>query len=153
MGVMMARSDWQHDIAEALRREDWALIGAKRVIKIVPIGTAPASFVGGYVTLAKFVEGKTPQQIESFLGLPNGSLSAGLRAYALARLPLSHEYEYDLTTNFPGGLYFNAAHHDPSYPPGAPHIHQWKIRDGVMLPVDLSRTVDVSAGQVFPRSQ
>jgi len=148
----MGRSDWQHEIDEAVRREDWALSGPKRVIKIVPIGRAPAGFASGYLTLAKFVEGKTPQQIETDLGLPTGYLSAGLRAYGLARLPLAHEYEYDLTTKYPAGLYFNPAHSDPNYPPGASHIHQWKIRDGVALPVDPARTNDVQAGRLFPRS-
>lgn len=147
----MGRPDWQLDIDQALKRDQWALAGPNRVIKIVPLARATITSIGGYITLVKYVVGKSPQKIEKDLGLPTGHLSSGLRAYALIRLPLSSEYEHELTTKFPGGLHYNPAHFDPRYGPGAAHIHQWRIRDGVKLPVDMQRTIDVPPSTLFPR--
>lgn len=149
----MGRPEWQVEIDEAVRRENWALAGPNRVIKIVPLSRAPTQVAGGYITVVKFVEGKDPQRIERDLGLPRTFLSSGVRAYGLARLPLAHEYEYDLTAKFPGGLHFNPAHSDPNYQPGAAQIHQWKIREGIVLPVDARQTIEVRPGQLFPRWQ
>lgn len=146
----MSRADWQKDIDESLRRENWSLTGQNRIVKVVPLSRGPATGAGGYITLAKYLSRKTPQQLEKDLGLPSGYLASGVQVFSFRRLPMSHEYEYDLTLKFPGGLAYNPAHSDPNYPPGAAHIHQWKIKDGVQIPVDPSKTLSILPGQMIP---
>jgi hypothetical protein len=61
-----------------------------------------------------------------------------------------HEYEYELTAKFPGGLAFNPVHGDPNYPPGHHAIHQWRIRPGNQIPVDPNDILDLDPLQRFP---
>ena len=77
----MARSeeDWQTEMRMALRHEDWALAGPKRIVKVVAAGRAVAPELDGYVCLEKVLVGKTPHQIERLLGLPSNLLRAGCR--------------------------------------------------------------------------
>jgi hypothetical protein len=146
----MARmNDWQRDIYEGLRKENWSLRGTKRIVKVVPYGT-PATALGGYITVGLSLVGKTPPEIEQALGLTSGYLVGGARIYRFTRLPLSHEYEYELTAFYPGGLAFNPAHSHPAYPPGSPVIHQWRIRDGIRIPVDVRNFLDLLPSQRFP---
>jgi hypothetical protein len=42
---------------------------------------------------------------------------------------MSHEYEYEMTALFPGGLAFSPAHNNPEHPSGSPKMHQWNIKD------------------------
>jgi hypothetical protein len=147
---MPRMNEWQQDIHDGLRKEAWSLGGMNMIVKVVPGGGAPASQKGGYITLGKFLLGKTPQQIERDLGLPLGYLGHGARIYRFTRLPLQHEYEYELTADHPGGLKYNPAHLDPRYEPGSRKIHQWEIKRGVQIPVDQRNFVELKAGQQFP---
>jgi len=121
---MPRMNDWQREAHEAVRREVWSLRGPNQIVKVVPGGGGSASHLGGYITVGRFLLGKTPQQIEDALGLPHGFLRNGARIYRFTRLPLVQEYEYELTTDHPGGLAYNPAYSDPAYPPGSPKIHQ-----------------------------
>ena len=146
---MPRMNDWQQEAHEALRKEAWSLRGPNQIVKVVPGGGLAASHVGGYITLGLSLTGKTPQQIESDLGLPAGFLRNGARIYRFTRLPLSFEYEYELTAYYPDGLAFNPAHSNPKYPPGSRKIHQWKIKPGVQIPID-SNYLELKPGQPFP---
>ncbi|MBA2920537.1 hypothetical protein GON01_02385 [Sphingomonas sp. MAH-20] len=137
------REEWRKEAEEAVRREDWALNGPKRIVKVTPLDRGIVGAAGGYITLAKFLNGKTPQEVEKELGLPLGFLASGMVVSTFARLPMSSEYEYELTAKFPGGLYYNKAYSDENYPPGSNSIHQWKIREGVQIPIDKTKTVSV----------
>jgi hypothetical protein len=107
---------------------------------------------GGYITLGKFLIGKTPEQIVAALGLKAIEFTNGARIYKFARLPQSSEYEYDLTAQFPGGLAYIPGLSDPSYPSGSRKILQWKIRTGVQIPVDAIHFLELKPGHAFPSS-
>jgi hypothetical protein len=95
---------------EGRRREICTLRGPTQVVKVVPLpapGTDPEEEVGGYIIVGKFLLGKTPLQMGQALGLPPSKLQNGARAYRFARLPQVSQYEYELTTYFPGGLAYN----------------------------------------------
>lgn len=147
---MPRMNEWQQDMHEAVRREPWSLRGPNQIVKILPGGGSTAAQLGGYITVGKSLLGKTPQQIEQALGLPPGFLLNGARVYRFTRLPLVQEYEYELTADHPGGLAFNPAHSNLSYPPGSRKIHQWRIKPGVYIPVDSSNFLDLRPGQPFP---
>jgi hypothetical protein len=146
---MPRMKDWQRDIYEGLRRENWSLRGPNQIVKVLPYGS-PAMALGGYITVGRSLLGKTPQQIERALGFPGGYLAGGARVYRFTRLPLLNEYEYELTALYPGGLASNPAHGDPRYPPGSPTVHQWQIKKGVLIPVDPKNFLDLSPGRPFP---
>lgn len=147
----MARTtDWQVETREALRREFWSLRGPNQIVKVLPPGGPAASTLGGYVTLGRFLVNKAPKQIETALGLPSNYLAMGARIYHFTRLPQASEYEYELTTAFPGGLAYNPAHSDPSFPPGSRTIHQWRIKPGIQIPVDSTNFLDLKPAQLFP---
>lgn len=133
---MPRMTDYQQDMHDATRREGWSLRGPNQIVKVVPASGPAATQMGGYITVGKYLLNKTPAQIETDLGLPLNYLTSGARIYRFLRLPLVQEYEYDLTTQYPGGLAYNPAHSDPNYPPGHRAIHQWRIKPGVMIPVD-----------------
>jgi hypothetical protein len=99
--------DWQREALEAIRRELWSLRGPNRVVKVLPSTGDVASSLGGYITVGRFLLGKTPRQIERDLGLRSGSLRDGARIYKFSRLPGVSEYEYDLTADHPGGLVYS----------------------------------------------
>lgn len=142
----MARDeDWQHEVRDALRREDWALNGPKRVVKVVPLSYRPASTATLYICLEKVLVGKTPPQIGELLGAKT-KFNAGVRVYRLLRLPLSHEVEYDLTAKYPAGLAYNPAMHDAEYPPGAEHVHQWVL----LADLPAKMIVELQPTQTYP---
>ena len=144
----MARmEDWQRDIHEGTRRENWSLRGPNCVVKVLPYGST-AQALGGYITLGKFLLGKMPHDIETALGLPTGYLAKGAAIFKFVRLPATHEYEYELTAAHPGGLAYNPAHSHPAYPPGSRSIHQWRIKDAVQIPV--SNSLQLGPNQRFP---
>ena len=149
---MPRMNDWQQEIHDGLRKEDWSLKGPNQVVKVLPGGGATASQLGGYITLGKHLLRKTPQQIEKDLGLRPGYLRNGARIYRFTRLPMQHEYEYELTADHPGGLKYNPAHGHPDYKPGSQSIHQWEIKPGIQIPVDLHNFLDLKPGQQFPYS-
>src|ERR1700674_5076742 len=135
---MPRMNDWERDAHEAVRKEMWALRGPSQIVKVLPSSGGAAPQLGGYITLGKFLLGKTPQQIEEALGLPSGSLGSGARIFRFTRLPMIGEYEYELTALHPGGLAYAQGHSDPAYPPGNRMIHQWRIKPGYKIPVDTS---------------
>jgi hypothetical protein len=149
-GGMARMEDWQRDVDDGLRRENWSLKGPKRIVKVRPGGEKTLPALGGYITSGIFLSGKTPLQIEQTLGLPQGYLTSGARIYRFIRLPMIHEYEYELTAHYPGGLAFNPASSNPAFPPGSAHVHQWRIKDGIQLPVDLRNILNLMPGQRFP---
>lgn len=149
----MARmTDWQRDIFEAKRSEHWSLRGPNQVIKVVTKDKIPNPADLGYVTLGKYLLQKTPQQIQISLGLKNGELKDGAKIYRFNRLPQISECEYDLTAQYPGGLAYVPAHSNPDYLPGDRVIHQWRIKKGVHIPLDLHNVLDLKPGQQFPYS-
>jgi hypothetical protein len=116
---------------------------------VLPLG-AIRTALGGYITVGSALIGKTPPEIERALGLKRKYLLGGARIYLIARLPMSHEYEYEMTAAYPGGLAFNPAHSDPAYPAGSAVIHQWRIKDGVQIPVDPTKYLDLRPTERFP---
>jgi hypothetical protein len=71
----MARmNDWQREIHEGTRRENWTLRGPNRVVKVVPLGGSPQNALGGFITVGSALLGKTPSQIEQALGLKRNYL-------------------------------------------------------------------------------
>lgn len=144
-----------------MRCEDWALSGPKRIIKVVALPHVSACALHGFVGLEKALLGKTPHQIERALGLPSHWLKSGCRVYRFTRLPLSHEVDCELTAEHPDGRAFNAStlaeaqaqrQLNPAqprlkvYPPGARHVHQWKLRvDVPVVPV-----LDLLPGKIYP---
>jgi hypothetical protein len=130
---MSRMKEWQRDIHEGLRRENWSLTGPTRIVKVIPahaeIGTDRAgNWKGlGYITVGKNLSGRTPKQIEADLGLCIGSMDSGTWIYKITQIPWARQYEYELTAKFPDGLAFNPAHASPDYPPGAAWVHQWRI--------------------------
>jgi hypothetical protein len=141
---------WQHEMHDAVRREMWSLRGPMQIVKVVPRSATKTPVAGGYITVGKFLLGKTPEQIERALGLPRDYLLAGARVYRFTRLPFVSEYEYELTAAYPDGLAFNPSFSHPAYPPGNPTIHQWRIKQGVQIPVDLSNYLELPPGKAFP---
>jgi hypothetical protein len=125
------------------------LSGTNRIVKVVPLQRTKLDAADGYITTGNFLVGKLPSQIERTLGLPLNYLCLGARVYRFLRLPMAHEYEYELTAKFPDGLAFNAAHSHPSYQPGSDKIHQWRIKKDCQIPVD-PKTLDLQPGQRFP---
>ncbi len=153
--------DWADEVRDALRSEDWALSGPKRLIKVVALPHLPASSLTGYVGLEKVLVGKTPHQIERTLGLPSNELRSGCRVYRFKRLPLAHEVDYELTADHPDGLAFNvnalnearaqrslcsAMPRIKVYPPGARHVHQWRL----LVDVPVAPVLDLLPGRCYP---
>ena len=149
----MARaSDWEQEVREALRGENWSLRGPNCIIKVKPLNSPVVTAAEGYITTGNFLLGKTPSQIERALGLPLNYLCLGARIYRFLRLPRAHEYEYELTAKFPDGLNFDPVHRDPSYLPGSDKIHQWRIKEKSQIPVDAKTALTLHPGQRFPYS-
>jgi hypothetical protein len=142
-------TDWEKEVREGVRRENWSVAGPNRIVKVLPFG-CPATSLGGYITVGSSLLGKTAQEIERALGLERQYLINGARIYRFIRLPQVSEYEYELTAKFPGGLAFNPAHSNPSYPPGNSSVQQWRIKDGVRIPVDPVKFLDLPVNKKFP---
>lgn len=141
--------DWKREIAEGTKREHWSIRGPRCIVKVLPL-EAEATSLGGYITLGSYLIGKTPQEIEDALGLTRKYLSKGARIFKFDRLPLQHEYEYELTAKYPGGLFFNPAHSDPRYPPGDPTVHQWRIKSDIGIPVEQIGSLELRRNQRVP---
>jgi hypothetical protein len=131
------RQNWESEIEEAVKREEWRLTGLTRPIKVFPAEKPLELDLRGYFTLAKHLLRRTPEQIERDLGLPRGYLKNGARLYKFTRLPQITEYEYELTANFPDGLVAALPLPKKTYfPPGSPKIKQWRMLEGKSVPVD-----------------
>jgi hypothetical protein len=145
---MARKQDWQREVEDARRRDEWSLTPPTRLIKVVPVEAPVMKAVRGYVTVEKSIIGRTPRQLEDALGLPAGLFNRGCRVYRLTRLPHAHEIEYELTLDQPDGLPFDewAALDNalrgrlamdgrlgpyrpakPIYRPGSRSIHQWQL--------------------------
>lgn len=146
---MPRRQEWQEDIADALKSERWTLKGRDRPVKVVPMQRPLTSQVGGYFTVAGYIHGLTPGEMEVELGLPSGFLRWGARIHPFLRLPNYSEYAYELTAAYPDGLSFVAWAHDPNYPPGSPIIHQWRLLPGCTVSVDPQHPISVRPGRRF----
>src|SRR5215510_14596755 len=147
---MARKQDWEREIHDGLRREPWSLTGPDTVVKVIGDPAASATALGGYITVGRYLVGKTPAQLEFALGLPSGHLARGCSIFRFRRLPLASEYDYELTAEYPGGLAYNPVHFDPRYMPGAPYIHQWCIKPNVSIPVDPTNVLRLHPGQLFP---
>jgi hypothetical protein len=69
------------------------------VIKVALVGP-PKSMVRGYVTLARFLQGATPQQFERMLGFRDGALANGCLVY--------HVDPFAITADNIGPRYFTS---------------------------------------------
>ena len=132
---MAPMDDWKRDMFEGTRRENWSLRGPNSIVKVMPLGVTPSGSIDGYITVGRSLVGKTPLEIEQALGLKANDLANGARIFRFTRLPMAHEYEYELTTLYPGGLAFNPAHSNLKYPPGSAKIHQWRILRDTPIPI------------------
>jgi hypothetical protein len=150
----MARmNDWQREIHDGVRREKWSLKGPDMVVKVIMDSTAQATALEGYITVGSNLVGKTPEQIRVALGLKElepEDVQNGCSIFRFKRLPMAHEYAYELTAAFPDGLAFNPAHYDARWKPGSPSIHQWCIKKDMAIPVDTKNVLRLKPGQPFP---
>ena len=144
---MTRMTNWQRQIHDEKRKENWSVAGPNAIVKVLPFSSNAAA-LDGYITLGKYLLGKTPLQIQHALGLPPTYLMNGAAVFRLARLPRPDEYEYELTTKYPDGLAYNAAHSSPLYPPGSNTIHQWRVKKGILLPV--SKSIQLRPGECLP---
>ena len=148
---MARRPEWVSEVAEARRREPWSLYGPNRLVKVVALAEKRTQATG-YITMAKSLFRKTPQAIETDLGLEANSQEHGSRIYRLLRLPLAHEYEYELTAHYPDGLAFNPAMSDSRYPSGSKSVHQWRLLEKHAIPVHPTDVIELLPGQIFQYS-
>jgi hypothetical protein len=147
----MARmNDWQREIHDGMRREKWSLQGPDMIVKVIADPNASATALSGYITVGSSLIGKTPEQIEVALGLPDQQLARGCTVFRFRRLPMAHEYDYELTAAYPDGLAYNPGHFDERYKPGSQSIHQWCIKKNVLIPVDSKHVLRLKPGQPFP---
>jgi hypothetical protein len=118
---MARREDWQIEIDDAIRNEIWQRTGRNRPVKVCPAEWMIDFRLGGYITLGKYLVGKTPAEIERDLGLPSDFLLHGARIYKFTRLPQISEYEYQLTADHPDGFADEGPFpRKPYYPRAAP---------------------------------
>jgi hypothetical protein len=143
---MSRRSPWELDIRDALRGENWSLMGPNRIVKVLPL-VQPQS-LGGYFTVARFIRRTTPQTIQAALGLEESFLDSGSMICNFTRLPMSHEYEYELTADYPDGLTFTFLS-NPRYLPGSSKIPQWRLKSEISIPV--GEVIRLQPGQLFQR--
>jgi hypothetical protein len=149
-------------IAEEARRT-WSTSGPGCLVKVVPLYEVLTE-ARGFITQARYLVGKRPQQIETALGLRPLSFSQGCRVYRLVHLPRPGEYSYELTADLPGGEHFVFADYVeaqrryeedrslraiPVYPPGDSRIPQWKLRE----PVPVVHHAALAPLMVFPRPE
>lgn len=103
--MTVKKQGWKDEIRTSLQKEDWALGGPKRPVKVIAFDRMlNPPLIRGYFTLAKFLLGRMPREIEQILGLKADTLKSGAFVYDFSRLPQISEYEYDLTARYPGGL-------------------------------------------------
>jgi hypothetical protein len=147
----MARTpEWQQEVRDSLRKEGWSLRGMSQVVKIVPPGGAVATHLGGYITLGKFLLLKTPQEIENDLGLLPGTLKNGARIYKVCSPSSSLGIRIRPHCRPSGRARVQSGlEHIPW---GSAKILQWKLRDGVKIPVDSGNVLDLKPGQQFPHA-
>ena len=146
-GDMARINEWEKEIEDALRTEHWSLTGPKQIVKVLAGLNRSELEIGGYITVGSSILGLPPSRLAAALGLPASDFVHGATVYKLARLPNITEYEYELTANYPGGLAYNPALHDPKYQPGSAKIHQWRIKRGILIPVRPGSRLELSPGK------
>ncbi len=110
-------------ILKELAIEKWRKGGLERPVKVVALQRGALTAVRGYITQEKNVKGQPLPEIETRLGLPNGTLSAGAHVMVLNRVPQPHEFELRSYTNLPGGLRYVPG---GKYPIGS-GVPQWEL--------------------------
>jgi len=118
--------------------ESWKQGGGNRPVKIVSVQRGASPRVRGYITQEKFVRGRTPEQMEKLLGLPEGELTTkgqGAIIEVLEQIPSEGQFELRGYTQRPGGKAFEPG--EP-YPPGL-GIPQWQLIEDV--PAKVLKTV------------
>jgi len=156
---MPRREDWEQEIYDGMRTENWTLNGPGRLVKVCAIGPV-RDRVTGYVTQERYILGKTPWQLERDLGLRPYQLRDGYSVYRLRRLPGVAEYKYELTALYPSGLAFNPKDLEEAlsefklkrhggevhcYPAGSRFIHQWRL----LTDIPAEHLEDVKPGQTY----
>ena len=86
-----------------------------------------ATNIRGYITCDKFLKGRTPDQMESVLGLPQGDLSQGAWVLHPLCLPLVTQFDLRGYTQTPAGLPYAGS---GAYPPGL-GASQWELTDDI----------------------
>lgn len=130
--MTVKKQGWKDEIRTSLLKEDWALSGPKRPVKVIAFDRMlNPPLIRGYFTLAKFLFGRMPREIEQILGLKADTLKSGAFVYDFSRLPQISEYEYDLTARYPGGLALTPGNSE--YPEGDDKVHQWQLKQGVAI--------------------
>jgi Domain of unknown function (DUF4157) len=128
-------------LARKLARESWEKGSGNQLVKVISAERESTATITGYVTELKFVEGRTPSELEKILGLPEGELDKGAIIKRLDQLPNEKQFDLRGYTHRPEGrAYVTGA----KYPPGlgAP---QWKITE----PIAATTIGEVKHGEVF----
>ena len=110
-------------ILKQLAIEKWSKGGLERPVKVVALHRGALTNVRGYITQEKNIKGQLLPEIETRLGLPSGTLSAGAHVMALNRIPQPHEFDLRSYTNLPGGQPYVPG---GKYPPGS-GVPQWEL--------------------------
>ena len=129
-------------ITKKLAIESWEKGGGNQLVKVVSPERGATPTVAGWVGELKFVEGRTPAEMEKILGLPKGELANGAIIQRLDQIPKAEQFEPRGYTQRPGGAEFNPK--APKYPPGlgAP---QWIVTE----PIPATKIGEVKPGEVF----
>jgi hypothetical protein len=89
--------------------------GGETPVKVMPTGMDQQE-VSGFFTQAKFILGRTPQQMEHDLGLKPGDLKNGATIYELSQTPNAEQFVPAGYTHMPGGSFYQDG---SEYPVGA----------------------------------
>lgn len=88
--------------------------------------------VAGYVTMLKFVNGRTPRQIEAMLGFKTGMLAGGADVFLIEDTLAPDQFAPRYTSAWAAGvsprdLHTLGASYHPNYPPASQPVYQWVI--------------------------
>ena len=100
--------------------------GGETPVKVMPTGEDQQQ-VSGFFTQAKFIQGRTPQQMEHDLGLKTGDLKNGATIYELSQTPNAEQFVPAGYTHMPGGKFYEEG---SEYPVGAGAI-QFRLNEAV----------------------
>jgi hypothetical protein len=95
------------------------------LVKVVSKERGAAGRVRGYVTMRKFVEGRTPAELEKMLGFDGGTFKDGVYVMTVEPPPIDG-FELKGYSNTPGGEPFVPGISDERWPPGA-GAPQWNL--------------------------
>lgn len=100
--------------------------GGEMPVKVMPTGMDQQQ-VSGFFTQAKFILGRTPQQMEHDLGLKLGDLKNGATIYELSQTPNAEQFVPAGYTHMPGGRFYEEG---GEYPVG-PGAIQFRLNEAV----------------------